>query len=128
MRRQGCARDACRHSVDALLEAEDEADAQPVEVGSYAWVKSRPYGHNALVEANVRFLADRDFQAKGLSLMADKPALLAWVGYEPDSYYYGGGSDLRVLDAKPRARRRQGAGLAGGRARGAIRTVWQVKP
>lgn len=35
---------------------------------TYAWVKSRPYGHSALVEANVRFLADRDFQAKGLSL------------------------------------------------------------
>ena len=45
----------------------------------------------------MRFLADRDFQANGLSLAADKPALLAWVGYEPDSYYYGGGSDLRVL-------------------------------
>ena len=33
MRRQGCARDPCRHSVDALLEAEDQADAQQVEVG-----------------------------------------------------------------------------------------------
>ena len=88
---------------------------------TYAWVKSRPYGHNALVEANVRFLADRDFQAKGLSLTADKPALLAWVGYEPDSYYYGGGSDLRVLTLNL-ARADDKELVWQGRARGAIRT------
>ena len=88
---------------------------------TYAWVKSRPYGHNALVEANVRFLADRDFQAKGLSLTADKPALLAWVGYEPDSYYYGSGSDLRVLTLNV-ARADDKELVWQGRARGSIRT------
>jgi hypothetical protein len=55
---------------------------------TYAWVKPKSIsGSNALVEVNVRFFADRDFQARGLSLTADKPALLAWIGYE--SGYYG---------------------------------------
>jgi hypothetical protein len=88
---------------------------------TYAWVKAKSYGHNPLVEANVRFVADREFQAKGLSLAPDKPALLAWVGYEPDSYYYGSSSDLRVLTLNV-ARADDKELVWQGRARGSIRT------
>ena len=94
------------------------------EAKTYSWVKRGGYGGDALVEANVRFVADRDFQAKGLTLTTDNPALLAWVGYEPN--YYSGGyfinsSDLRVLTLN--VARAAGRELVWqGRAQGNIRT------
>ena len=90
---------------------------------TYAWVKSRtPYGPNALVEANVRFLSDRDFQAKGLTLTAGQPELVAWVGYDTDYYgYYGNGYDLRVLTINV-ARADDNQLVWQGRARGSIKT------
>src|ERR1051325_7818245 len=93
---------------------------------TYAWLKSTPmYGQNALVEPNVRYLTDRDFQAKGLSLAGDKPALVAWVSYDSDTYgvYSGSAYDLRALTlnvarAEDRATLRPGRARAG-RGRGA---------
>jgi hypothetical protein len=75
----------------------------------------------------VRFLTDRDFQARGLSLTADKPALLVWIGYESGyyGYYYGyyGSSpyDLHVLTLNV-ARAEDNQLVWQGRARGSIRT------
>jgi hypothetical protein len=89
---------------------------------TYAWVKPKSISEsNALVEANVRFLADRDFQARGLSLTADRPALLAWIGYEPGYYgsYYG--YDLHVLTLNV-ARAEDNRLVWQGRARGNIKT------
>jgi hypothetical protein len=90
---------------------------------TYAWVKSRSnYGYNALMETNVRFLADRDFQAKGLVLTPDKPALVAWIGYESDyGGYYGNSYDLRVLTINV-ARAADNELVWQGRALGSIRT------
>jgi len=90
---------------------------------SYAWLKSAPvYGQNALVEANVRYLTDRDFQAKGLSLTADKPALVAWVSYDSDYHgvYSSTPYDLRTLTLNL-ARAEDRALVWQGRARGPIR-------
>ena len=91
---------------------------------TYSWAKRGSYGTDALVEANVRFLTDRDFQAKGLSLTGDNPALVAWVGYEP-YYYYGAyfssPSDLRVLTLNV-ARAADRELVWQGRAKGSIRT------
>lgn len=87
---------------------------------TYSW--SQPmarYGQNALVEANVRFLADRDFQAKGLKLV-EPPALLAWVGYESD-YYSSGDPEVRILTLNV-ARADTKVLVWQGRARGNIRT------
>ena len=91
---------------------------------TYAWLKSTPvYGPNALVEANVRYMTDRDFQAKGLSLAPDKPALVAWVSY--DSAYYGVYSstpyDLGTLTLNV-ARAEDRALVWQGRARGGMRS------
>ena len=90
---------------------------------TYAWVKSRSnYGYNPLVDANVRFLADRDFQAKGLALTPDKPALVAWIGYESDyGGYYSSSYDLRVLTLNL-ARAADNELVWQGRALGSIRT------
>jgi hypothetical protein len=74
------------------------------------------------VDANVRFLADRDFQAKGLALTPDKPALVAWIGYESDyGGYYGSSYDLRVLTLNL-ARAADNELVWQGRAFGSIRT------
>jgi hypothetical protein len=95
---------------------------------TYAWVKPQAIsGSNALLETNVRFVADHDLQARGLSLAADNPALLAWIGYDPDYYgssytYYGGGTyDLRVLTLNI-ARAADKQLVWQGRARGSIKT------
>ena len=93
---------------------------------TYAWLSSRSaYGGYALVDANVRFLADRDLQGKGLSTTADNPALRAWVGYEPDYYsgYSGTGSgyELRVLTINV-ARAQDNVLVWQGRALGKFRT------
>jgi hypothetical protein len=96
---------------------------------TYAWVKPKStYGSNALVEANVRFLTDRDFERRGLRLTADKPALLAWIGYEP-GYYYGyyydyyssSAYDLRLLTLNV-ARAEDNQLVWQGRALGNIKT------
>ena len=90
---------------------------------TYAWLKSTPmYGQNALVEPNVRYLTDRDFQAKGLSLTGDKPALVAWVSYDSDYYgvYSSSAYDLRALTLNV-ARADDRAPVWQGRARGPIR-------
>jgi hypothetical protein len=66
------------------------------ELKTYRWVSARqPYRQGPLLEANVRFLADRDLEAKGLTSKAEKAALLIWMVYEFDSYSYG--FDLRTL-------------------------------
>ena len=91
---------------------------------TYAWLKSTPmYGQNALVEPNVRYLTDRDFQAKGLSLAGDKPALVAWVSYDSDTYgaYSSSAYDLRALTLNV-ARADDRALVWQGRARGGMRS------
>lgn len=90
---------------------------------TYAWLKSTPmYGQNALVEPNVRYLTDRDFQSKGFSLAADKPALVAWVSYDSDYYgvYSGSAYDLRALTLNV-ARAEDRAIVWQGRVRGPIK-------
>lgn len=90
---------------------------------TYAWLKSTPmYGQNALVEPNVRYLTDRDFQAKGLNLTGDKPALVAWVSYDSDTYgaYSSSAYDLRALTLNV-ARADDRALVWQGRARGGIK-------
>jgi hypothetical protein len=90
------------------------------EAKTYSWSQVAPrYGQNALVEANVRFLTDRDFEGKGLKV-ADGPALLAWVGYESD-YYSSGDPEVRILTLNV-ARADTKALVWQGRARGNIRT------
>ena len=91
---------------------------------TYAWLKSTPmYGQNALVEPNVRYLTDRDFQAKGLTLAADKPALVAWVSYDSDymGVYSSTPYDLRALTLNV-ARGEDRALVWQGRARGGMRS------
>jgi Domain of unknown function (DUF4136) len=64
---------------------------------TYRWGKARAvYRQDALVEANVRFVADREWQARGLT-RAEKADLLVWIGYEFDTESYGYGTDLRAL-------------------------------
>ena len=65
---------------------------------TYQWRKSAPtYRQDSLVEANVRFVADRELAAKGLTLQTDKSDLVAWVGYEFDPQSYSYGRELRAL-------------------------------
>jgi hypothetical protein len=65
---------------------------------TYQWGRARPaYRQDSLVEANVRFLADRELQAKGMTSRTDKAALLVWIGYEFDADSYGYGTVLRAL-------------------------------
>ena len=96
---------------------------------TYAWLEPKSIsGANALVEANVRFLTDRDFQAKGLSLAADKPALHVWIGYN-SGYYYGcyldsqcsNAYDLNALTLNV-ARAEDNRVIWQGRVRGGIKT------
>ena len=65
---------------------------------TYQWRKAAPtYRQDSLVEANARFVADRELQAKGLTLQTDKADLIAWVGYEFDPQSYSYGRELRAL-------------------------------
>lgn len=58
------------------------------ESGTYQWGKAKPpYHQDPLLEANVRFLADRALEAKGLTAQTDKAGLLVWIGYEFDPIY-----------------------------------------
>ena len=66
------------------------------ELKTYQWAKAtQMYRQDPLLEANVRFLADRDLERKGLTLKTDKADLLIWMDYELDynSYSY----ELRML-------------------------------
>jgi len=68
------------------------------ELKTYQWAKTNTnymYRQDPLLEANVRFLADRDLERKGLTLKSDKAALLIWMDYELNynSYSY----ELRML-------------------------------
>ncbi len=79
-----------------------EPRANFAEFKTYQWAGSRQtYRQDPLLDANVRFLADRQLEAKGLTLKADKADLLVWTGNELDStayiYGYGYGNELRVL-------------------------------
>lgn len=68
------------------------------ELKTYWWAKAKPgFRQDSLLEANVRFLADRDLEAKGWTSKADKPDLLIWIGYDFDDPSYSYGYALRVL-------------------------------
>ena len=74
------------------------------ELRTYQWAKAAPtYRQDSLLEANVRFLVDRDLEAKGLTSNTDKPDLLIWISYNlyssGDGYGcgYGYGYELRML-------------------------------
>jgi hypothetical protein len=68
------------------------------EAKTYRWVKAKPaYRQDSLLEANVRFLADLELEAKGLSSRTDKAGLLVWIGYDFDPDGYGHGYELRAL-------------------------------
>jgi Domain of unknown function (DUF4136) len=63
------------------------------ELKTYQWAEGKgAYWADPLLEANVRFLADRALQAKGFSLKADKADLLFGIRYEG-----GSANELRVL-------------------------------
>jgi Domain of unknown function (DUF4136) len=65
---------------------------------TYKWDQAKPtYRQDSLLEANVRFLADRQLAAKGLTSRTDKADLLVWIAYDFDPYYSGYGYDLRAL-------------------------------
>ena len=61
------------------------------ELKTYRWTEGRSYG-DPLLEANVRFLADRVLEAKGFTSKADKADLLVSMRYE-GGYSY----ELRAL-------------------------------
>jgi len=83
---------------------------------TYQWVEARPTAwRDSLVEANVRFLADRELQAKGLT-STDKAALVVWVGYETNPNGY----ELRSLALS--VARPDGKEVWRGLATGTIRT------
>jgi hypothetical protein len=64
------------------------------ELKTYRWVDAKPvYGGDPLLEANVRFLADRVLAARGLKSAADKVDFVVSVGYEFSSYR----NELRTL-------------------------------
>jgi len=68
------------------------------EAKTYQWRKAAPtYRQDSLVEANARFVADRQLAAKGLTLQTDKADLIAWVAYEFDPQSYSYGRELRAL-------------------------------
>ncbi len=70
------------------------------ESKTYRWGEAKPtWGQDSLLEANVRFLADRELQAKGLTSQSEKAALIVWISYDsnPNVYVYGHGYELRAL-------------------------------
>ena len=59
------------------------------ESKTYRWGSAKPVGRrDPLVEANVQFLADRELQAKGLTLNWEQAALIVWMDYKsgPNNY------------------------------------------
>jgi hypothetical protein len=68
------------------------------ESRTYRWGKAKPtYRQDSLLEANVQFLADRELEAKGLTLRTDRADLLVWIGYDFDPDRYGYGYEIRAL-------------------------------
>lgn len=72
------------------------------ESKTYQWGEAQPtYRQDSLLEANVRFLADRELQAKGMTSRTEKAALIVWMSYESNpntyGYAYGYGYELRAL-------------------------------
>ena len=66
------------------------------ELKTYQWAKAtQMYRQDPLLEANVRFLADRGLESKGLTLKTDKADLFIWMGYELDYNNYS--YELRML-------------------------------
>ena len=61
---------------------------------TYRWMNARYVG-DTLLEANVRFIADKELASRGLSVTDDGANLLVWIGYESSlaSYSYGYCSD-----------------------------------
>jgi Domain of unknown function (DUF4136) len=85
-------------SKDTVITYSYEPRVSFPELRTYQWTKATPmYRQDPLLEANVRFLADRDLEAKGLTSKTDKPDLLIWISYSLDTYSYGYGHELRVL-------------------------------
>lgn len=88
------------------------------ELKAYRWVDARPvYGGDPLLEANVRFLADRMLAAKGLKSPADKVDFVMSMGYEFSSYR----NELRTLTLNL-ARADSNEPVWRGMAAGAIKT------
>lgn len=67
------------------------------ELKSYQWGKADGlYRQDPMLEVNVQYLADRDFEQKGLVKKAGKAELLIWLSYE---YEYDSSSNkLRTLN------------------------------
>ena len=94
------------------------------ESKTYQWGEAQPTNRrDTLLEANVRFLADRELQAKGLTSRAESAALIVWLSYESSSNIYSNlyGHELQALTLN--VARANGKELVWrGLATGAIRT------
>jgi Domain of unknown function (DUF4136) len=67
---------------------------------TYQWGEAQPANRrDSLLEANVRFLADRELQAKGLTPRAEGAALLVWMSYESSTNIYSNryGHEVQAL-------------------------------
>ncbi len=65
---------------------------------TYRWMNARySYERDTLLEANVRFFADRQLASRGLSVASDGANLIVWIGYESSLDTYGHGYQLRRL-------------------------------
>jgi len=88
------------------------------ELKTYRWAVAQPvYGGDPLLEANVRFLADRVLEARGLRSTADRVDFTMSVGYEFSSKR----NELRSLTLNL-VRADNNALVWRGMATGAIRT------
>jgi hypothetical protein len=94
------------------------------ESKTYQWGEAQPANRrDSLLEANVRFLADRELQAKGLASQAQNAALIVWLSYESGSNIYGSGYGHEVQVLTLNVARADGKELVWrGLATGAIRT------
>jgi hypothetical protein len=67
---------------------------------TYQWGDAQPTNRrDSLLEANVRLLADRELQAKGLTPRAESAALLVWMSYESSTNIYSNryGHEVQAL-------------------------------
>lgn len=67
---------------------------------TYQWGEAQPTNRrDSLLEANVRFQADRELQAKGLTPRAESAALLVWMSYETSTNIYSNrhGHEVQAL-------------------------------
>lgn len=120
----------CTTSKDTVTTYFYEPRVRFPELKTYQWAKATPTSRqDSLLEANVRFLADRDLEAKGLTSKTDKPDLLIWIGYGLNSpgygYDYGCGYgyryELRILTLNV-SRANDNVLIWRGMATGSIRT------